>query len=291
LLTGVGPLLAWRSTSLRAIRRNFVLPCIAILATAVALMLFGVHPWADDDATGSIYALVCFSLGAGVITAIAAEFLRGAGVVRTQTSKNLLSSAILLTRRNTRRYGGYIIHFGIVVMFIGLAGAAFNQSKELEMGFGDSIQINGYKIVCQSYSQDTNAEYDTDFALLDVFHNSKKITRLTPEHRTYFPDTDHAQASTVVAIHSTLAADLYTVFEGTSPDSGRPIIKVFLNPLVNWIWIGVGIVILGTIIALVPPVLPVTRRVEVLTPAHTPSSPPEALPLAAKIATPEMPHA
>ena len=261
-LTGVGPLLAWRSTSLRAIRRNFVLPCIAIIVTAVALMLAGVHPWADDDATSSIYALVCFALGAGVITAIAAEFLRGAAVVRTQTGKNLLSSTILLTRRNTRRYGGYLIHFGVVVMFIGLAGAAFNQSKEVEMSFGDSIQLNGYKIVCQSYSQDSTPNYDTDFALLDVFHNGKKITRLTPERRVYFPDTDHAQASTVVAIHSTLANDLYVVFEGRNPDTDKPIIKVFINPLVNWIWIGVAVVIFGTLIALIPPLMPGTRRVE-----------------------------
>jgi cytochrome c-type biogenesis protein CcmF len=291
-LTGVGPLLAWRSTSFRAVRRNFVAPCIAILVTAIALMLSGLHPWADNDPTGSIYSLVCFSLGAGVIAAIAAEFLRGAGVVRTQTGKNLLSAAVLLTRRNTRRYGGYIIHFGIVIMFIGLAGAAFNQSKEMEMGFGDSIQVGGYKIVCQSFSQDSTPEYDTDFALLDVFHNGSKITRLTPERRIYFPDTDHAQASTVVAIHSTLAADLYVVFEGRNADSGRPIIKVFVNPLVNWIWAGVGIVILGTLIALVPPLLPVSRRVEVLTPAPSRSSGSDtALPLAAKLATPEAPHA
>jgi cytochrome c-type biogenesis protein CcmF len=295
-LTGVGPLLAWRSTSFRAVRRNFIAPCIAILVTATVLILSGLHPWADTDPTGSIYSLVCFSLGAGVIAAIAAEFLRGAGVVRTQTGKNLLSAAVLLTRRNTRRYGGYIIHFGIVIMFIGLAGAAFNQSKEMEMGFGDSIQVGGYKVICQSFSQDSTPEYDTDFALLDVFHNGTKITRLTPERRIYFPDTDHAQASTVVAIHSTLAADLYVVFEGRNADSGRPIIKVFVNPLVNWIWAGVGIVILGTLIALVPPLLPVSRRVEVLTPAPSRSSGSDTvLPLAAKVgaqlAAPEAPHA
>ena len=295
-LTGVGPLLAWRSTSFRAVRRNFVAPCLAILVTATVLILSGLHPWPlgnqpDTDATSLIYSLVCFSLGAGVITAIAAEFLRGAGVVRTQTGKNLLSAAVLLTRRNTRRYGGYIIHFGIVIMFIGLAGSAFNQSKEQEMGFGDSIQVGGYKVVCQSFSQDSNAEYDTDFALLDVFHNGKKIKRLTPERRIYFPDTDHAQASTVVAIHSTLPADLYVVFEGRNADTGRPIIKVFLNPLVNWIWAGVGIVILGTLIALVPPLLPTSRRVEVLTPIPSHTSEPDALPLAAKILTPEAPHA
>ena len=262
-LMGVGPLLAWRATSMRAIRRNFVLPCAAILVTAGVMMAAGVRPWADEDPTTSVYALVCFALGAGVITAIAAEFLRGAGVVKTQTGKNLASASLLLTHRNTRRYGGYIIHFGIVVMFIGLAGAAFNQSKELEMGAGDSLQVSGYKIVCQTFSQDTNAEYDTDFALLDVSHNGKKVVQLTPEHRTYFPDTDHAQSSTIAAIHSTLAADLYVVFQGTNPNTGRPIIKVILNPLVNWIWIGVGIVVFGTIVALVPPLKPGVRRVEV----------------------------
>jgi cytochrome c-type biogenesis protein CcmF len=265
-LTGVGPLLAWRSTSLRAIRRNFVLPCSVILVTAIALVLFGVRPWRDDDSTSGIYALVCIALSAGVITAIIAEFLRGARVVSTQTGKNLVASTLLLTRRNTRRYGGYLIHFGIVVMFIGLAGSAFNQSKEAEMSFGDSMQLNGYNIVCQSYSQDSNANYDSEFALLDVFHNGKKITRLAPERRVYFANTDHAQPSTIVAIHSTLASDLYVVFEGTNPANDKPIIKVFINPLVNWIWGGIVIVIFGTLVALVPPLKTATRRVEVPSP-------------------------
>jgi cytochrome c-type biogenesis protein CcmF len=259
LLTGIGPLLSWRSTSLRSIRRNFILPCIAILATAIVLIACGVQPWKDDDATSSIYALVCFSLSAGVITAIFAEFLRGAGVVRTQTGKNLATATFTLVRRNTRRYGGYLIHFGVIVMFIGLAGSAFNQEKEVEMGFGDSIQLNGYKIVCQSYSQDSNANYDTDYALLDVFRGAKKITQLTPEKRFYLASQ---QPSTIVAIHSTLAQDLYVVFEGRNPDTDRPIIRVRIRPLVNWIWIGVGIILVGTFIALVPPLKPATRRAE-----------------------------
>ncbi len=269
LLTGVGPLLAWRSTSLRALRRNFIMPCSAILLTAGVLMATGLHPWAEDDPTSSIYALVCLSLSAGVIVAIAAEFLRGANVVRTQTHRNLLSSAILLTRRNTRRYGGYIIHFGIVVLFIGLAGSAFNQSREMEMGFGDSLSIGSWKIVCQSYTQDSNANYDTDYALLDLYHGSKLVTRLSPERRVYFPETDHAQASTVVAIHSTLARDLYVVFEGRNQQTDKPTIKVFLNPLVNWIWIGVGIVIFGTAVALAPSLTSSTRRIEASSLVHS----------------------
>ncbi len=260
-LTGVGPLLAWRSTSLRALRRNFLLPCATILLTAGVLMATGLRPWHEDDPTSSIYALVCMSLSAGVLMAILSEFLRGAQVLRTQTGRNLLSAGLLLTRRNTRRYGGYLIHFGIVVMFIGLAGAAFNQSREMEMGFGDSLSVGSWKFVCQSYSQDTNGNYDTDYALLDLYHGKKLVTRLSPERRVYFPETDHAQASTVVAIHSTLARDLYVVFEGRNPQTDKPTIKVFLNPLVNWIWIGVGIVIFGTAIALAPSLKANTQRI------------------------------
>jgi cytochrome c-type biogenesis protein CcmF len=290
-LTGVGPLLAWRSTSLRAIRRNFVLPCIAIIVTTTVLIITGVRPWsAENQAAGdvgsSIYALVCIALGVGVITAIGAEFLRGANVVHTQTGKNLLSSTILLTRRNTRRYGGYLIHFGIVILFIGLAGSAFNQSKEAEMSFGDSINLGGYKVVCQSYSEDSNPNYDSQFALLDVYHNGKKITRLAPERRVYFVNTDHAQPSTVVAIHSSLENDLYVVFEGTNPDNDKPIIKFFINPLVNWIWVGVVIVIFGTFIALVPPLKTATRRVEVLSPLIPDPTLGGGLPFS----TPEGPH-
>jgi len=252
-LTGVGPLLAWRSTSLRSMRRNFILPSIAVVFTAIVLMAFGVRPWKNDEAAGGIYALLSFSIGAGVITAITSEFLRGVGVVRTQTRKNLLASGLLLVRRNTRRYGGWIVHFGIVVLFAGLAGAAFNQSKELEVGFGDSIEVGGYKLICQSYTQDSNANYDTDYALFDVYKGGKKLTQLAPERRFY---NASQTTSTMVAIHSTLARDLYVVFEGRNPETSRPIIKVFVNPLVSWIWIGVGFVILGTLIGLAPSIRP-----------------------------------
>jgi cytochrome c-type biogenesis protein CcmF len=252
-LTGIGPLLAWRSTSLRSIRRNFILPSIAMGVALVVLLLVGVRPWtAGDDWQAELFSLVTFTLAAGVITAISAEFLRGASVVRTQTGKNLLGSTVLLVRRNTRRYGGYIVHFGIVVMFIGIAGGAFNQSHEQEMGYGDTLTLGQYRLVCQSFTQDSKPEFDTEYALLDVYRGSKKITQLAPEKRIYFPSTDHAQPSTMVALHSTLASDLYVIYEGRDIDTDKPIIKVFLNPLMNWIWIGVLIVVAGTFLALVP---------------------------------------
>jgi cytochrome c-type biogenesis protein CcmF len=250
LLTGVGPLLAWRSTSLRAIRRNFILPGAAVALSAIGLMIGGIRPWtAGDDWQAQFFSLLAFSLGAGVITAISAEFLRGANVVRTQNGVNLFAATGVLMRRNTRRYGGYLVHFGIVVMFIGIAGGAFNQSHEQEMGFGDEMRMGPYRLVCQSYTQDSNANYDTDYALLDVYKNGRKITQMAPEKRFY-----HASqtSSTMVALHSTAQADLYVIFEGRNPDSNRPIIKVFLNPLIAWIWIGVMIVVAGTLFALVP---------------------------------------
>jgi cytochrome c-type biogenesis protein CcmF len=249
-LTGIGPLLAWRSTSLRSIRRNFVLPSIAMGVALIVLLAVGVRPWtAGDDWQAVLFSLVTFTLAAGVITAIGAEFLRGASVVATQTGKNLLASTVLLIRRNTRRYGGYIVHFGIVVMFIGIAGGAFNQSHEQEMGSGDTLSIGPYRLVCQTYTQDSNPNYDTEYALLNVFKNGKKITQLAPEKRFYKASQT---SSTMVALHSTLERDLYVIYEGRNPDTDRPIIKVFINPLMNWIWIGVGIVVLGTFLALVP---------------------------------------
>ena len=268
-LTGIGPLLAWRSTSLRSIRRNFILPSIAMAAMAIALMAGGLRPWNDgDDMQSTFFSLIAFTLGAGVITAIVEEFLRGAKVVHTQTGKNILAATVLLIRRNTRRYGGYIIHFGIVVMFIGIAGGAFNQARELEMSTGSSLDIGPYHLVSTGMTQDSKPEYDTSYSVLNVYRNGKYVTQLSPEKRVYFAGTDHEQASTIVALHSTAQADLYTVFEGTNPDSGLPIIKAFLNPLIAWIWIGVVIVVAGTFIALAPNLVrtPVRQRLEDLVP-------------------------
>jgi cytochrome c-type biogenesis protein CcmF len=250
-LTGIGPLLAWRSSSFKSIRKNFVLPCIAGLVAAIVVIACGVHPWEifTTNDQGSFYSFIAFTLAAVVVTAISAEFLRGAGVISRHTGQNLFASMIQLTRRNTRRYGGYIVHFGVVVIFIGIAGSAFNQSREEELGFKQSLNIGPYRLECQSYSQDSNPNYDTEYALLDVYRGDKKITQLAPEKRFY---TASQQPSTIVANHSTLAWDLYVIYAGKNPDTGQPIIKVFLNPLIAWIWIGVGIIVLGTGVALVP---------------------------------------
>jgi len=257
-LTGVGPLLPWRSTSMRAIKRNFVAPVIALWVMAIVCLLAGDRPWKDGafDA-GNFYALVAFAVSAGVFTAIVMEFMRGAAVISKQTGRNLLVGAWLLTRRNTRRYGGYIIHIGVVIVVIGLAGAAFNRTTESEMALHDKMTIGPYTLEQVGATQDTNPNYDSQYALLDVSKNGKKEFQMAPEKRVY---TVSMQPQTMVAIHSVPSWDLYVVYEGSNPDTGQPIIKAFLNPLVGWIWAGLVILVFGTLIALVPSQQPAAQK-------------------------------
>jgi len=252
LLTGVGPLLAWRASSFRSLRRNFILPGIAFLVTAIVCIAVGLRPWADE---GVFYSLITFSLAAAVATAISSEFLRGAGVIHRQTGKNYLSSMILLIRRSTRRYGGYIVHLGLVVIFIGFAGYAFNRSVEKPMGFGDTLDIGPYTLKNLGNTQESNPNYDTEFSQLDVYENGKKILDqpMAPEKRVYAAS---GQPQTMVANHSTMRWDLYVVYEGRDQATGLPLIKAFLNPLVMWIWAGLMVVVFGTLVAMVPSLSP-----------------------------------
>jgi cytochrome c-type biogenesis protein CcmF len=270
LLTGVGPLLPWRATSFKSIRRNFVLPVIALWVTVIVCLAAGVRPWKDGAFdTGNFYALVAFATAAAVLTAILSEFLRGASVISKQTGKNLFAATWLLTRRNTRRYGGYIIHIGVVVVVIGLAGSAFNRNIESEMALHDKMSIGPYTLECVGFTQDSNLNYDSDYALLDVYRGGKKQFQMAPEKRVYLVT---GQPQTMVAIHSVPSWDLYVVYEGTNPDTGQPIIKAFLNPLVGWIWAGLVVLVFGTLIALVPSLSPSTASVRV--PARTAPSEP-----------------
>jgi cytochrome c-type biogenesis protein CcmF len=260
-LTGVGPLLPWRATSLRSVRRNFVPPTIALWATAIVCIAVGVSPWKNGafDA-GNFYALVGFSLSAAVFTAVLSEFLRGGAVIAKQTHRNLFSAIFLLIRRNTRRYGGYIIHIGVVIVVVGLCGSAFNRNEERELALHGTLPIGPYTLECVGFTQDSNPNYNSEYALLDVYKNGKKLFQMTPEKRVYLASE---QPQTMVAIHSVPGWDLYVVYEGTNPDSGQPIIKAFLNPLVGWIWAGVVFIVFGTFIALVPSLSPATAPLRV----------------------------
>ncbi len=254
LLTAVGPLLCWGKTSVDSLKRNFLWPTVGALAIAAFLIAtpvswgspFGMRPWHDIS---YLYSLMAITLSALVAFTVISEFIRGGHVISRHTGQNLFASMVHLAHRNTRRYGGYIVHFGVIVIIIGFAGAAFNQDKEKEMGFGDKMAIGPYTLVCRSYTQEDKPNYGSEWAIIDVFKGGRQIDTLYPERR-FFKASQ--QMNTRPTIHSTLNEDLYLVYEGQNEDTGRPIVKAHLNPLVMWIWMGVWIMIAGTVIALIP---------------------------------------
>src|SRR5690348_2438306 len=137
ILTGVGPLFAWRRTSSESLRRNFMWPGVAALVLVGALLAAGVR---------NFYALISFGFCLFVAITIAMEFFKGAKQISAKSQINFAHAVIELTHRNTRRYGGYLVHMGIVLMFIGFTGAAFNKNRVDEMKPGDSITIGSYRL-------------------------------------------------------------------------------------------------------------------------------------------------
>jgi cytochrome c-type biogenesis protein CcmF len=252
VLTAIGPLLAWRKTSVESMKRNFLWPAIGALIVGVLMVIFGVRPWVD---LSYFYSLMAAMLAALVVFTVISEFVRGGRVISRHTSQSLVPSMLQLYHRNTRRYGGYIVHLGIALVIIGILGSAFNRDVEKEMGFGDKMSIGPYTLLCQSYTQDDNPNYSNEWAIIKVFRGDQQITTMYPERRFYHSSQ---QPQTIPRIYPTvkqdlfLLKDLYVVYEGRNEDTGRPIIKAHLNPMVPWIWTGWIIMIFGTITALIP---------------------------------------
>jgi cytochrome c-type biogenesis protein CcmF len=263
LLTALGPLLAWRKTSFESLKRNFTWPFTVALIIALFVMLtptswgsiFGLKPWHD---VSYFYSLMTIFLSALVAFTVGSEFYRGGRVIAEKTGQGMFASMVQLTHRNTRRYGGYIVHFGVVLVMIGFSGSALNQDKEAELGYGDHMQIGSYDLVCRSYTQDDNANQETEWALMDVYQNGQLVRTMTPQ-RIFYKASQ--QASTKPDIDQGFKEDLYLVYEGQN-DKGQPVIKAHLNPMVIWIWIGAWVMIIGTGLALVENApVPVTVRV------------------------------
>ena len=252
LLTAVGPLLAWRKTSTESLKRNFFWPAMGGLAIGVIMMIVGVRPWKDIS---YFYSLMAAMMATLVILTVCSEFVRGGRVISRHTGQGLFASIIHLWHRNTRRYGGYIVHFGVAIVVIGILGAAFNKDVEKEMAFGDKMTLGPYTLVCQSYTQDDNPNASSEWAVMDLYRGDRKLTTLYPERRVYKASN---QPQTIPRIYPTLTedfllvSDVYVVYEGVNQDNGHPIIKAHLNPLVPWIWTGWLVMVFGTIIALIP---------------------------------------
>ena len=255
-LTGVGPLLAWRKTSTESLKRNFGWPLVIGLVAGVIALVFGFR---------EIYSWVCLILCVFVASTVGLEFYRGAKVIRARSGASLVASAVELTMRNTRRYGGYIVHVGMVFVFIGLAGAAFNRDLQKDMRQGDTLQIGPHTLVLQGFDTRPERNYTAQRLLVEVLRDKKPIMMLYPEKRRFETTTENG---TMVAIYSTLKEDLYVVYAGNSPETGIPVVHAYLNPLVKWIWLGGAVVVFGTLVAL----LPNRRAVLVLAGAQHPTA-------------------
>jgi cytochrome c-type biogenesis protein CcmF len=240
LLTGVGPLLAWRKTSWDALQRNFAWPFAIGLVSGVVAFIFGFRDF---------YALICLILSVFVTLTIVSEFYRGARVISAREGTNILTAVGGLTMRNTRRYGGYIIHFAIVLIFIGIAGKAFNQDVQMEMAPGQTLSIGPYTILCQNFDETSNDNYQSERATLEVLRNGNSEMMMYPERRFFLASQ---VTETMVSIETSPLRDLYVVYAGRSPETNRPVIHAYLNPLVKFIWFGGVILVLGTLLAMLP---------------------------------------
>ena len=256
-LTGVGPLLAWRKTSAESLKRNFGWPVLTGVAVGAVAFALGFRVF---------FSVVCLSLCVFVAATILLEFYRGARVIRARSGASYPACAIDLTMRNTRRYGGYIIHMGMVFVFIGLAGAAFNRDVQKSMQVGQTLQIGPYTLMLQGTDTKPEQNYTAQRMLVEALHDNKPIMMLFPEKRRFAGNNQ--ENGTMVAIYSTWKEDLYVVFAGIDPETKEPVIHAFLNPLVKWIWFGGVVVVFGTIVAL----LPNRRSVLVLAPSQQPSA-------------------
>lgn len=221
------------------------------------------------------YVSLCLLLSVFVVLTIGSEFYRGARVIAARTGTNLLSAVGQLTMRNTRRYGGYVVHFGIVLVFMGICGQVFNRDKQMEMPPGASMQLGPYTLVCQNFDStpEPNADapnYTAERATIEVDRDGKQEMMLYPERRLY---ASNQESGTMVAIYSTLKEDVYVVYAGRSNDTGQPVIHAYLNPLVKWIWLGGVFVILGTLLALLPNSEPVLLVRTAMQPAASGAQP------------------
>jgi len=239
-LTGVGPLIAWRKSSLSSLRRAFLIPAVSGLVVVVGLLAGGIH---------DIAPLISFGLCAFVLATILSEFWKGSYAIHLKEKLSLPRAAFELTWRNTRRYGGYLVHMGVVIMFIGFTGSAFNLHETRSIGLNQRVRFGRYEVRLLNVNEGENSNYAFNHATLSVFEDGREIDQLEPEIRLY---KSSQQQASMVGIRRRLNEDLYVNFSGISPDNTKAIFQMYVFPLVSWFWIGYWVLLSGTIICLIP---------------------------------------
>ena len=253
-LMGVGPIIAWRRASARNLRRNFVGPLLFGAVVAAGLWLQGVR---------HTQVLLTFGLGSFVLATIFMEFRKGTRARGAIEGEGPFRAFISLLQRNRRRYGGYIVHAGLVLIFMGFAGAAYDVEEQFTLVPGESVEIRSpfghtYRLTYQDMSWYTATNMTKLVASMRVEKDGRPAGQLVADQRVYRQRTETA---TEVGIRRAWNEDLYLILAGVDDANGvvqgsnpRPLttFRAMVNPLVPWIWTGGFIMAMGTLIAMWP---------------------------------------
>ncbi|MGC1677380.1 MAG: heme lyase CcmF/NrfE family subunit [Candidatus Binataceae bacterium] len=239
-LMGVGPLIAWRRTTASNLVKSFAAPAIAGVTVGVIALAAGLREW---------YVLTAFSLAAFVLGTVVVEFRRGVGARRHMLAETAPKALLNLVAKNNRRYGGYIIHIGVIVAFVGIVGSSFFKTEvKKSVHEGQSFSVGAYQLRYLGLSSFQNAHMETATARIEVSRGGSVVTEMAPAKLFYKREQ---QPATKVAIRSTPFADLYIVLAGLD-QNGQATFEVFLTPLVFWLWAGGLLMAIGTVVVMWP---------------------------------------
>ncbi|WP_217914750.1 heme lyase CcmF/NrfE family subunit [Miltoncostaea marina] len=242
VLTGVGPLVAWRKASVAQLRRRFVTPLAVAAVAAVPLLLFTDLPQ-EPVAAGTVVA------GVFVAACIAGEFWRGTRVRHALGGVSWPGAFVNMVARNRRRYGGYAVHLGIVVLFIGFAGSkGFVTETDVALREGDRADVAGYTFVNEGSTRAADEHSSVVSVQMGVFKGGDRVATMRPGVETFAVDETR---NSKVAIDTSPTRDLY-LFLSQLTDDGLARVTVFVNPLVVWIWVAGVIIFLGGLLAAWP---------------------------------------
>ncbi len=245
-LMGIGPLISWRRATLDNLRRNFLRPLAAAVLVAAALAAFGVR---------SPFVLLFFALGAFVVATVVIELVIGARARRSLSggTTGYASALVGLVAKNRRRYGGLIVHVGVVCVMVGILGSAlFSKQTEARLARGHTITIGDYRLQYDRLGVTHLGNAVAVHALFTVYdgNGSEPVALLMPEKRFYL--TRGGEPTTEVAIRSTFREDLYLILAEFDRNTQAITVKVLINPLVVWIWGGLAFITLGAVVAAIP---------------------------------------
>lgn len=249
LLTGIGPLIAWRRASVANLQRQFLGPVIAAITATFVLLLFGMR---------DVAAIIAYTFAAFVTMTVVQEFYKGVGARRKMYGESLIPAFARLIARNRRRYGGYIVHMGIVVIFAAFGGLAFKKEFDVNLKDGDVRELTDafghkWKFVSEGLSQYDLLNRQVTALALDVSRDGKPQGVLTSEKRQHVDSRGAPtfEPSTEVGIMSSWRQDVYVVLAGVRDDEMAEI-RVTFNPLVRWVWLGGGLMAIGGLIVMWP---------------------------------------